>query len=370
MSGERLDAIAFEMLQSTNVFDAEITALKYTNRQGEVVSLLDLVKERISQHNHRFRGKSERNLKLVCDSIAGAMVTYLEGYPVAFSFKQRTRKKFKGWLQAISKKYNIVNAEIPPELEISKGDIDTGVAMLKLLHSRDGVSHEVLQAELNITERAVQKDLIKLSPSLYSGPSSSKEPYVPFRLGGQPLSAEISVLLPDSRKGSKRFFSRNSVHPLVLQENIMQLATLLKSLCHQYYGYEDDMAPVIAIDIWSQMSEYAQKKIINYYAFDDSELASFIEILKDECPDDHVCAYRTERAMLDEIELPIDQALPALMKVDGRTGVVVLHTGERITVQHLRPIDKQNGTKAYEAITPDGKTYIFTKREVEHIHIN
>ena len=60
--------------------------------------------------------------------------------------------------------------------------------------------------------------------------------------------------------------------------------------------------------------------MIDHFAFDDQDLAEFIEILDDECPDDHACVYHTEREMLGKIEMPIGQALEFLMKAGNRAG--------------------------------------------------
>ena len=81
-----------------------------------------------------------------------------------------------------------------------------------------------------ITERAIQKDFVKITPSLYAGEGV---PDVPFRLGGQPLLAEIELVdKNETRAKFKRFRTLNSVHPLVLQENIMQLVSNREIICY------------------------------------------------------------------------------------------------------------------------------------------
>lgn len=370
MSGESLYSIACEMLQHTNVFPKAVSELKYSSRwEDEEISLLGCVEAETKKHNHRFRGKSEKNIQIAYNCIATAMVLYLESYPAVFSFKQQTKEYFRSWLEAISLTYSVTDRTIPDALSISTKERDSGVTMLKLLHDRKGITYSELQKGLGeISDRAVQKDLVKLSPSLYTGKGA---PGVPFRLGGQPLLADIKLVDPDEKRAEyKRFYTLNSVHPLVLQENIVQLGTLLKALAWQYYKREDDVSRIIAVDVWSQMSEYARNKIIDYFAFDDEDLYDLVKELQNCCPDDHACIFQTERSMLQEIEMPIDQALPWLMKVPGRTGTIKLLTGNQIVAVRVSPVVLDNGRNGYCVVDHEGNNTIITKEQIEDIIIH
>lgn len=78
------------MLQRTNVFPKDVSELKYASAwHEEDISLLGCVEDEIKKYNHRFRGRSERNLQIVYRCIGAAMAVYIESYPAAFSFKQR-----------------------------------------------------------------------------------------------------------------------------------------------------------------------------------------------------------------------------------------------------------------------------------------
>ena len=371
MSRESLLEIANEMLRQTNVFPKDVSELKYTSPlQEDGITLLGCVELETKKYDHRFRGKSEKNLQIAYTCIGAAMAVYLESYPAVFSFKQQTKDHFLLWLKRIRHAYAIADAAEPDELTIGTKERDTGIAMLKLLHARSGVTYEEIEHSFggNIGRRAIQKDFIKISPSLYTGEG---EPDVPFRLGGQPLLADIELVNPaETRAEYKRFRTLNSVHPLVLQENIMQLATLLKALSRQYYDQSDDVSRIIAVDIWSQMSEYARAKIIDYYAFNDVVLEDFIFEINNPCPDDHACVYHTEKELLQEIEMPIDQALPYLMKVSGRTGTIKLISGDRIVAQQILPTTLSDGAKAYRVIDKDGNTTILTSSQIGDIIVH
>lgn len=361
-------SIACEMLRATNPFSKDVSELRYSLRGQEDdtrYNLLDLVETEIKKYNHRHKGKSEENLKRVYDAISKAMVKYVENYPVTFSFKQQTKRNFKGWLKKLGEACEIEDPPIPEIFEVKEAD--TGIALLKLLHSRAGVSYEDIGNAMGFTQRAIQKDLIKLCPSMYSGPTTAAS-YVPFKIGGQPIVADISLVDSNvERADEKRFFTRNTIHPLVLQENIVQLASLLKALCYQYFDCSDEVAVLIAIDIWSQMSEYARKKIKNHYAFDNPDLTDFVKMLEDECPDDHVCKYRTERELSEEIEMPIDDALRYLAKAPGRKATILLKNGVHLRVRELHQTYNAEGCPAYKALTVGGGETTFTKDQVEEV---
>lgn len=370
MARETLYEIAYEMMQTTNVFDKDISEIKYTSREdGELaeITLLTLVKENAQRDDgYKYRGKSRENAHRAYDCIAGALVEYLAKYSSAYSYRQRLKAKFKAWLKAIDLDYDLENRSIPEELE--PDEVDLGIKMVKLLHNRRGMSYDDFTRELELqSERSVQKYLVKLSPSLYSGPAN-KSPYPPFYLGGRPLYAEIKNIGDPYEAGHKRFISRNTVHPLVLQQNIMQLATMMKALCHQYEDYGDEMARFIAVDLWYQLSEYAQNKIKNYYAYSDPDLSYFIRVIDDECPDDHAVYQKEKEYLLDDIERPIDMALGDLCKVGGRTGTIILKTGKRINVRYMKQTPNTFGKKEYCATDADGHEEVFTSDQIDSIH--
>lgn len=372
MGRETIYEIACEMLQTTNIYSKDVSEIKYTNSQQDVVSLLELVKRETALCPRGLRGKTETNLQHAYDSIAVAMKEYLSSHPAAFSFRQRAKLRFGEWLDAIFDTYDIRSKSYRSDLDIDRSDVDIGVAIIKALHPRNGVAIDELADQLSITTRAVQKDLLKLDMSLY-GRGKTKDygrsPYPQFRLGGHPLKTEINY---DDKTTPRRFRSRNTVHPLVLQENITELATILKALCRQFFDCEDDKCLLIALDIWYQMSDYAQQKIKLYFAFNNPDLSAFIDLLEDDCPDDHVCAYHSEKELLTLLEtpMPIDDALAFLMKVPGRTGIIILDTGKRIDVYRLLPIHQSDGSCAYEALDIEGNHTVFRGDQVIDIIIN
>lgn len=369
MAGVSLYTIACEMLNKTNVFQKELSEMRYTFMHEEI-SLLSCIKKETSKHGNKFCEKSESNLQFAYECIIYAMIFYLEDYPASFSFKQQTRELFITWVKKIQKKYSIKNDDASKKLKPITAEKDTGVAMLKVLHPRKGVTYKDIEAQLDVGLRTIQKSLVKISPSLYDGP---KVAYPPFRLGGQPLYANITLVKKEENEKTedKRFITKNTVHPLVLQENLPQLATLLKALAHQFWDYEDDKTRIIGIDIWSQMSVYARNKIIDYYAFNDKDLESFVKIISNTCPDDHACLFYTEKEMMKnlEIELPLDDAISHLMKVEGRKGIIILNSEEQIEVCQIDPKISNEGEKYYRVVDSNGDVKKIKIDEIRNVKL-
>ena len=68
--------------------------------------------------------------------------------------------------------------------------------------------------------------------------------------------------------------------------------------------------------------------------------------------------------------MPIDQALPYLMKVSGRTGTIKLISGGRIVAHQILPMTLSDGTKAYRVIDKEGNTTILTREQIEDVIIH
>lgn len=185
---------------------------------------------------------------------------------------------------------------------VREGDI--AVRLIKLLHQRNGVSKEEIAKELGVSTRIVQKYLRKLDPDMYIDKNYPVpiEPIEPFRIGGQQLSAKISV----RREGRKEYyFTENSIHPIVLQENLTQIYCLINSLAlyyednNLYRGFEFDTA----CDIWCQLSEYAKDKTKNYFKWirRDEGVLKFITVLEEKTGNNYAPHYRKEETDKNQI---------------------------------------------------------------------
>lgn len=335
MSGTTLFTIAYEMLRKTNPYKKDVSEIAY-HLGEEKKSLLDIVANNLAIYRGGERAYSKNNFSIVYEEISSAMVEYLEEFRSSFSFKQRTLEKFYNWLKDIRKQYHLDEVSLAEQdLDAKLCEKDICIAMLKELHARDGVSKKDLYTKLGEHPRSIQKNLRKLSPDLYRGEKeniSDEAEYVPFQIGGQPVTAKIKI---KKHKGDRSpyFYTPNTIHPIVLQENLMQVGTLLQSLCRNYYDFESSISIVIATDIWSQLSEYAKEKIKNIYTVQDQDFQEFVEILDDECPDDYASSYRTEREIADNEGLSLEDKLRFLAKAPMRSATIIItKDDERIKI--------------------------------------
>ncbi|MBO4972709.1 MAG: hypothetical protein J6D45_07825 [Clostridia bacterium] len=365
-----LYSIACEMLRQTNPYKKDVSKISYQN-DGEAISLLDIVKQKLSSYRGGARNYSKNNLRVAYDAISEAMEDYLYGFHSSFCFKQNVKKKFHFWLKAIQQHYRLESTETPFEIDLQSYEQDTCIAMLKALHSRDGVSEYDFP---DIKPRSVRQNLRKLSPGLYKGEKENiqEQPeYVPFRIGGQQVTVDIRIKKRNNDR-KQYYYTPNTVHPIVLQENLMQVGALLKALCNSYYNPQREswLGLLIAIDIWSQLSDYAKEKMKNVYAIGDQDFCEFIEILDDGCPDNYASTYHTEREMAEAEGLSKEDKLLYLAKAPERTATIVATTQDNRVIYIKGATVKDYGDNAVSVHDSDNIERILTIANIRDIVLN
>lgn len=375
MSTDSLYSLAIEMLRSTSVYRKELEEFHYPSLEDEDedVRLVDIVRYRANRLIKR--RKADNNEKqLAYQTVSESLAEYIENFPAVFSFKQNTKEKFTMWLEKIAVQYEIEGAKIPDILKIQQNEKDTAIVMLKSLHERKGVSKEELTRKLGINHlRSIQKNLRKLSPGLYEGPDIEKDNvYTPFRIGGQPVIADIRERGVNN-KNQKLYNTPNTIHPIILQENLMQAGALLQALSRNFNEHCSEISVQIATDIWSQLSDYAKKRVEKVYAARDTDFADFINMLKDVCPNYRVCTFRTERQMASEIDLQLDEALRFLEKAPERYGTITYDDeyGEErcLEKQQIRRIYYDGNNEKYVFVSVNGREHIIDYADIKDVLI-
>ena len=274
MNNSTLYDLAKAMLINTNPFSKSVDEFFFDQRQEGVYHrfslcgyMIDDLKDKRQSTDARFADKN--NNPPCIKAIAKAMMNYLECYPAPFSYKQHLRRKFYEWITVIQHQYNFELSEAHLEgFVVPSGEKDTAVAMLKELHARDGLTRDELS------------------------------------IGGQEVSVKIDEILSDDKGDKKkRFRTLNTVHPIVLQENLMEAGILLQSLSRNYFASGSQISRRIALNIWYQLSDYAQDRIKKYIAVDDPDLKDLIAEFEDDTPDQRMAeGFNSEREMLSLIE--------------------------------------------------------------------
>ena len=432
---------AKKMMESTNVFPKPLEEFYFVSaEEHRVRALTEMLREETAWEERRFGDdiSQERDIRAqACfRAIGRTLAEYAEVYPSTYSFRQNIRVRFGEWMKVIQKKYRIPEAEIPEEFQIR--DRDTVVAMLKLLHSREGMTKSGMREVLGITERAVLKDLTKLDPGLRENPTApaesacgrsrgqsaktdrsqsggqsaeidrlrtggqsaepdrlqtggqsaeaecsqtggqSSEPDR-FQIGGQPVDVKIRSFRAPGEK-EKRYQTVNTLHPLVLQENMLQVGVLLTSLAHHWEEGESDSAFVIALDIWYQLSEYGKSRVRTVFARDDDILSRLVEEMDRCAPDEELAGFMTERQMVENYGAGIEETLLFYLKSNDRTchlelesdqGIVILDRVRILPVEEHGHISGQRhipgAVKYYRAVTRSGEETLFHKEMIQRI---
>ncbi len=288
--------LALNMLCSTNVLLKDDYEVIVHGRSKDSYSLKKLITSGEQWRDMKSRSKEEQNNYCI-KRIASAMEEYLHLYPAPPVSKQKLYNIFSAWLQRIADTYNIENIEEDLALLPKPIENDTPLALIKALHEEGEKTKEELAKELNVTEKTIQTTLRKLSPSLAE--KKTKSPGE-IRLGEQKLYVDISCREDYKGKGKKYYRMDNTMHPLVLQMNVMQLGVLLESLQKSYSNEISLVTLGIALDIWGQLSDYGKKRLHKIFTPGNEELKDFFDALEDEIKGDRIIMFKTERELLEE----------------------------------------------------------------------
>lgn len=374
MKKKSMYELAIEMLEATNPYKKPLDAFYYSYvllKKRENKKLLCILRSKLAgkRRSVSSRGALEKDYAVCYKAIADSFDDYFADYkPQSFAFQQETKVKFARWLNEIARKYDIQEKIIPENLQVKPNESDTAIVMLKELHDRKGKKVSEIAETMHISPRAVQKNLRKLDPGLSNSEEDNRNAYVPFRIGGQPVKVKISAIPPESGKGDY-YRTLNTVHPLVLLENQMQIGTLLKVLANSYYADESAVCYSIGLDIWYQLSDYSRNRVKAVFAIDDPNLQDFIEEIENTVPGSDENKFQTERNMFEEIHgsMSDQELLRYAMKGAGRHCNIILSIGgrERKLIGYTLDCHMDEGDVAvYRAISPDGVITEFTSDQL------
>ena len=99
---------------------------------------------------------------------------------------------------------------------------------------------------------------------------------------------------------ASKYYTQDTISPIFLPANISQLKTLLKGLYYESRMNRDPFAMTLAIDIWSQLSEYAKERIKKYYGRPDKNFNEFLSLV-DSKSEDIFISYREEADYADDM---------------------------------------------------------------------
>ena len=306
---------ARRMLKKTNPYKKDIEEIYYhssdSHEYGIVYSLCDMLRQQIEEALTRTNEgiTDAADLQICFYAIGRSLSKYADAYPSSAAFKLKMRETFIKWMEKIIDVYRITDQAIPESLYRSEGERDMLISMIKALHKRNGVTKKELRDILGIHPRSIMKNLSRLDPEM-SETNPENVNHLPYTLGGQTVRVKVQSRKKDNKR-EWTYRTENTLHPIVLLENIMQAGTLLKGMEKLYYDEENEVSTGIAIDIWSQLSDYGKERIKRYYFAEDP---GFLEILED----DHAVTFHTEREIMRNERMSPEERIVFYLKASSR----------------------------------------------------
>jgi len=312
----------YQVLHSTNVFSERKFHAIYAGSNYSLQKSIEL-----SQQFFEYYDADQMDAELLKVIIDG-MVDYVENLPASVGYRADLWKRFIQWIERIASEFHLEKEAA----EILKGydticQLNPVIELVKGLHNRNGVTKAELSDQLHVSEKSIQTMLRQLDSDLGEG-KATKECNA-FYVAGQQVKAKVSYLEENDGRGhiKRRFRTTNSVHPIFLQENIMQVGTLLRALAYDYLDNEHAVSRGIAIDVWCQLSEYAKERIQTVFGAHDENLRDFLEEMDMEITDSIPLSYLTEREMIQQQDLNLVELLMSVSKRNAKVDVTYLDDG-------------------------------------------
>lgn len=227
--------------------------------------------------------------------------------------------------------------------------VEPNIELVKMLHK--GATKEEIAEKLHLTPRAVQEKLAALNGKRK----------LPLRVGGQALRVNVSDARIDptdgsGKKNTKEYRTWNTLHPVTLQLNVMELLTLFRALAlYQSKGLE--LGEDIAKDIWVQLSEYGQERLQTLAEDwmmhrlmplgEEIDLANYFNNLQNE-DGNSTHGFRDERELLhSEAAYALEETCGMFYKAGRNCNVKYGKWPETHTLEHQRIVNYENGVFSF-----------------------
>lgn len=235
--------------------------------------------------------------------LADAVSKYLLKYPATASARQVLYQHLFAWCESLGDQFHISNydmilSDIPLPVER-----DLTIALAKELHARDGISKNDLAEKYGVSEKTIQVSLRQLS---------GEGRYQPLRLGGQAVTVPVAYKEEKHRDDKRRFYTPNSMSPIIFQMNLMQVATLMQSF-QMNYDSGNNIPLDLAVDTWSQLSDYVKDRIREIFCQRDQSFSEFLDIVESEVNSDDY-RFMTESEMMDLKDISVSERLDLAYK--------------------------------------------------------
>lgn len=283
------------------------------------------------------------------DDIIEGLSLYLRKLPMSPIYKQKCIVPiFERWVE------RIINH---PDVNTSKGCINSlptfvsdslEIAFVKELHSRSGASKRELSEKLNVSEKTIQTNLRSLCPDL-SKVKSKESANKSLNICGHSLNVPVSE---KTIARVKYYSTPNTVNPLVLFQNVMQVGVTLTALCKLFNENESEIAINIGVDIWLQLSEYCRSRIKDVFGSKNPVFDSFISSIEYSIKSPKISGFVTEREMIKKYG-NFEERLIYCVKGDRICDIWLEIGGEERNLNSQKISISNDGFIAYSANSKD-----------------
>lgn len=282
-------------LRQSNIVDQEFYRRimnESEEKNGERLSLRKLVDDCTADLS------SECSSEKLFGALMDAMDQYLSSYPAPPSYRQKVYQKFFQWASDVGEKRKIPNYKDLLENLYAPINKDPVIGLIQDLHPREGITKDELSVKYGVSQRVIQTNLHRLDLE------SDAEP---FRIAGQ--SVKVPVKRVSREDGNEedndrrwRYYTPDTLNPVIFQCNIMQTATLLKSFFYNYRDYGNLIPFDMAVDVWIQLSDYAKFRIQEIFGKQDEEFLVFLTEIDDSSTEE-LHHFHTENNMNSDMQV-------------------------------------------------------------------
>lgn len=279
-----------------------------------------------------------------------AVAEYLYAFSTSTTIKRKLYSRIYAWCAHMGVQYCIDGYETCLEEIPNQIATDLSVELVKELHNREGVSKLDLRDKYGVSEKTIQVYLSKLA---------NKSCADPLRIGGQAIYVPVTHKEEKLRTDKRRYFTPHTMSPVILQMNIMQVASLLQSL-QMNYDSGNNIPLDIAVDAWSQLSDYAKERIREIFCKRDQRFSDFIDIV-DEAEHSETYRFITESEMMKRGEASWHEMLDMAYKGGGVYNITLANPlrswrRQRVVYDHDRhlfyalPVDNTSSDRLYFSV--------------------
>lgn len=309
---------------------------------------------------------TEEAILLLCDIddsgayeiLVDAVGEYLHAYPAPATVKMNLYETLYKWCEEIAWENNISGYEGLLEELQKPVEYELPIEIIKALHVQDGVTKENLEAKYVVSSKKIQNIIHQIS-------GENREN--PLRIGGQVVNVPVSHHKEERRDEKRRFYTPNTMSPVIFQLNIMQVAALLQSFQYNYQEKGNAIPLDMAIDTWSQLSDYAKERVREKYCQSDPEFANFLDLVEAESTS---LGYRfmDESELLARGNLSASEQIHNADKGDRICNIELMKPYRTRKNQRVRYDDECGAYYAVDANKLDGDRLYFTEEELKYLY--